>query len=210
MRTVAIPIPSIKQIAGRAGRYKVPGRKDAQVKVDETSEPLPPAPQVGYVTTLDRADLKAVRRALSTEVKPIKTAGVLPLTHHIEVFAAQFSSELLFSRILGELEQYVRTSDLFHLCSFKEQIEASKLFDDIEGLTAADRMVFIMAPIGRDLRTQTAIRRMARCVADNSDGSILGIREMDLEALDTNPTTIIDLQRLEVLHKALIVYLWLS
>ena len=178
--------------------------------MDENSKPLPPAPQVGYVTTLDRADLKAVRRALSTEVKSIKTAGVLPLSHHIEVFAAQFPSDWRFSQVLSELEQYVRTSGLFHLCSFKEQIEASKLFDDIEGLTVADRMVFIMAPIGRDPRTQSAIHRMARCVADNSNGSILGIREMDLEALDTNPTTILDLQRLEVLHKALIVYLWLS
>lgn len=178
--------------------------------MDETSTPLPPAPQVGYVTTLDHGDLKAVRKALSTEVKPIKTAGVLPLSHHIEIFAAQFPPDKPFSQILDELEQYVRTSDLFHLCSFKEHIVVAKLFDDIKSLTATDRMVFIMAPIGRDPRTQLAIQKMAECVAYNLDGSILQIEEMDLEALDTNPTTIIDLQRLEVLHKALIVYLWLS
>ncbi|KAF8252184.1 P-loop containing nucleoside triphosphate hydrolase protein [Wilcoxina mikolae CBS 423.85] len=209
-RTVGIPIPSIKQIAGRAGRYKVPGRIDAQVKLDETSTPLPPAPQVGYVTTLDRSDLRAVRKALSTDVKPIKTAGVLPLTNHIELFAAQFQSEIPFSKILRQLEQYIRTSDLFHPCSLKESIEIAQLFDDITDLTVSDRMTFIMAPIGRDPKTKQAVIKMAECVAYNTDGSILRINDIDLEALDITPRTIIDLQRLEALHKALIVYLWLS
>ncbi|KAI5855783.1 P-loop containing nucleoside triphosphate hydrolase protein [Tricharina praecox] len=207
--TVAIPVPSIKQIAGRAGRYKAP-KVDAHVKPDETSIPLPPVSQVGYVTTIDRSDLKAVRKALSTEVKPIKSAGILPRSEHIELFAAQFPSKKPFSEVLKQMNEYLRTSELFHPCSLRENIEIAVLFDDIEGLTVADRMTFIMAPIGNDAKTKLAVRNMANCVAHNTDGSILRISAIDLEALDMIPTTIFDLQRLEALHKALIVYLWLS
>ena len=207
--TVAIPIPSIKQIAGRAGRYKAP-KVDAHVKPDETSIPLPPAPQVGYVTTIDRSDLKAVRKALSTDVKPIKSAGIIPRSEHIELFAAQFPPKKPFSQILKQMNEYLRTSELFHPCSLRENIEIAVLFDDIKDLTVADRMTFIMAPIGNDPKTKLAVRNMATCVANNADGSILRISAIDLEALDIVPKTIFDLQRLEALHKALIVYLWLS
>jgi ATP-dependent RNA helicase SUPV3L1/SUV3 len=151
-----------------------------------------------------------VRRALTTDVKQIKTAGISPQEGHIALFAAQFPPTEPFSRILQRLEDYVRTSDLFHPCSMRENIEAAELFDDVKGLTVKDRMTFIKAPIGRDPKTRSAVKKMAQCVAENLDGSILRIEGIDLEALDMTPRNIIDLQRLEALHKSLIVYLWLS
>jgi ATP-dependent RNA helicase SUPV3L1/SUV3 len=151
-----------------------------------------------------------VRKALTTDVKPIKTAGISPQEGHITLFAAQFPPSEPFSRILQRLEDYVRTSDLFHPCSLRENVESAELFDDVLGLTVKDRLTFIKAPIGRDPKTRMAVKKMAQCVADNLDGSILRIEGIDLEALDMTPKNIVDLQRLEALHKALIVYLWLS
>jgi len=165
---------------------------------------------MGYVTTLDAPDLKIVRKALAAEVPPIQTAGILPLTGHIELFAAQFAAGTPFSFVLKKLEEYLRTSSLFHTCSLKENIEHAELLDSIEALTVADRMVFIMAPIGSNPTTKLAVRKMAECVALGDDGSVLNITGFDLEALDVVPITTTDLQRLEALHKALIVYLWLS
>lgn len=208
-QTVSIKIPDIKQISGRAGRYKVPGAKPAPAL--KPGQPwTPPTPQVGYVTTLEKTDLKVVRNALRTEVAPIQTAGIMPLPYHIEMFAAQFPSSKPFSEILHEMSQYLRTSKLFHMCSMTEQVESARLFDKIPSLTVADRMTFIIAPIGRDAKTKLAVQKMAEAVAKGEDGSVLANEAIDLEALDVNAQSIEHLQRLEALHKSLIVYLWLS
>ena len=208
--TITIKVPDIKQMAGRAGRFKVPGCKDAPLKFDAAGNTLPPVGPVGYVTTLDESDLKVVRTALVTDAKPIRTAGILPLAYHVELFASQFPSTKPFSEILREMADYMRTSNIFHMCSMDEQIETAKLFDEIPGLTVADRMTFVIAPIGRDPKTRLAVQKMAECVADGLDGSVLNIGAVDLEALDIKTKSVEHLQRLEALHKSLIVYLWLS
>ena len=175
----------------------------------DTCAPLPAAPCIGYVTTLDKYDLRAVDRALSTEVKMIKTAGLLPRRDDIVKFAALYPPKKPFSEVLRTLADFIRTSDIFHPCSLDDNIESAQLFDDVR-LSVEDRLVFIMAPIGRDPKCRLATTMMAECIAENKDGSILNIPCIDLEALDVEPMNIGDLQRLEALHKTLIVYLWLS
>ncbi|KAI5818121.1 P-loop containing nucleoside triphosphate hydrolase protein [Pyronema omphalodes] len=208
---VGIDIPSIKQIAGRAGRFKVPGRDDGPVTLGSDGKPLPPKPQVGWVTTLEPRDLRAVKNALQTTVEPIRTAGILPTVGQIELFASQYPKDTKFSVILKKMLEYIQVSELFHTCDLKESIEVAAIFDDIQELSVADRMIFIMSPINsRNERACAVAHRMAECVAWAEDGSVLKLYDMDLEALDIPPTTAEDLQRLENLHKMLIHYLWIS
>ncbi|KAI5786719.1 P-loop containing nucleoside triphosphate hydrolase protein [Pyronema domesticum] len=208
---VGIDISSIKQIAGRAGRFKVPGRDDGPVALGPDGKPLPPKPQVGWVTTLEPKDLRAVKSALQTNVEPIRTAGILPTVAQIEYFASQYPENTKFSDIMKKMLEYIKVSELFHTCDLKESIEVAAIFDDIKELSVADRMTFIMSPINsRNERACAVARRMAECVAWAEDGSVLKLYDMDLEALDILPTTTEDLQRLETLHKMLIHYLWIS
>ncbi|KAI5799958.1 P-loop containing nucleoside triphosphate hydrolase protein [Geopyxis carbonaria] len=207
--TVAIEVPQVKQIAGRAGRYKVHNKNDA-VQKEETLVPLPAAPQPGYVTTLEKYDHKTLATAMATNVHQIKTAGILPLPQHVVHFASQFKASVPFSTILRRLEEFMATSTLFHPCSLRENILYAELIDSVKALTVEERLTFIAAPLGNTIEAKNAFRKMAECVADGLDGSLLRIPGIDLEILDQTPTTISDLKRFESLHKVLILYLWLS
>lgn len=68
-----------------------------------------------------------------------------------------------------------------------------------------------MAPIPSDPMVQDAAVELAQRLADNRDASVLAIEALDLDILDIeNPTRPEELRRLEGLHKALLLYLWLS
>ncbi|RPB00989.1 hypothetical protein L873DRAFT_1678304 [Choiromyces venosus 120613-1] len=206
----AISVPHIKQIAGRAGRYKVAVSKH-NIQADETVAPLPAAPSVGLVTTLDEVDYKSLKYAMSVTPKSIPTAGILPTSSQIEEFASLYPPDKELSFILKEMDETMRTAKLFHICRVEEQIKTARLLEGILGLRILEKLQFCMAPIGRDLKVQEAVRRMAECVGSNKDGSLLEIPNVDLEVLDIdNPKTMPVLQRLESLHKTILVWLWLS
>ncbi|CUS07738.1 unnamed protein product [Tuber aestivum] len=206
----AISVPHAKQIAGRAGRYRVAVSKHNS-RADETVVPLPPAPSVGLVTTLDEVDYQSLKYAMSVTPKPIPTAGILPTSSQIEEFASLFPPNKELSFILKEMDEAMRTAKLFHICRVEEQIKTARLLEGIPGLRIIERLQFCMAPIGRDLKVQEAVRSMAACVGSNKDGSFLKIPNVDLEVLDIdNPKTMPVLQRLESLHKTILAWLWLS
>lgn len=207
-----IEVPSIKQIAGRAGRYKVavPSSPAPQPEGNQSVVPLPAAPSTGYVTTLDKTDLKGLHIAMSTDPKPITKAGVLPLNDHISRFAAQLPEGEAFSVVLKKLAEFMKESPIFTPCSLEEMIEVARIYDDIKVLSVPERMTLIMAPIGRTPASKFAALKMAEAVAYGENGSILHLKGIDLEILDNDPKTNDDLMRLEQLHKILIQWLWLS
>jgi len=206
----AISVPQVKQIAGRAGRYKVAVSKH-NIQADETLTPLPAAPSIGLVTTLDEVDYQSLKYAMSVTPKPIPTAGILPTSSQIEEFASLYPPDTELSFLLRAMDGAMRTTKLFHICDLEQHIMTAKLVEGIPGLRILEKLQFCMAPIGRDLKVQGAVRRMAECVGSNKDGSLLRIPGVDLEVLDIDGSKSVPiLQRLESLHKIILVWLWLS
>lgn len=213
VKTVPITVPAIKQIAGRAGRYRVaPSKATPSIPKSDTVTPLPAAPSVGLVTTLEKQDYSALKYAMSVTPKPLRTAGIFPSSGHIEHFATLFPPETPFHTILERLRTYSTTTrSIFHLCSFDELLEVARALSGIKGLSVSERLQFCMAPISRDFMVQEAALEMASKLANSEDGSALNIKAFDLDVLDIeNPTESEVLRRLEGLHKALLLYLWLS
>jgi ATP-dependent RNA helicase SUPV3L1/SUV3 len=178
---------------------------------DQTIAPLPAAPSAGLVTTLDEIDYKNLKYAMNMTPKPILTAGVLPSAMQIEEFAALFPPGKELSFILRKLHENMRTGRLFHICGVKAQAHTATFLEGISGLTVTEKLQFCIAPISRDPNVLEAAVEMAKCVANNSDGSILNIGALDLDVLDIeNPKSMPILQRLESLHKSVLLWLWLS
>lgn len=149
---------------------------------------------------------------MSTTPRPLKTAGILPSTTHIEEFAALFPPKTSFHEILQHLQAHTATTQsLFHLCSFNDHLKVARALHSIPKLSVAERLQFCMAPIPKDPAVQCAALEMAQRLADNRDAGPLKIESLDLEVLDIeNPSLPKELRRLEGLHKALLLYLWLS
>jgi ATP-dependent RNA helicase SUPV3L1/SUV3 len=176
----------------------------------DTSQPSP-----GLVTTLDEEDLDLIRAAFGKEAPPIPTAGLFPPPAVIERFHSYFPPRTPISFVLARLREMSRLSPRFHMCDFTNAMDIAEIIKQYD-LSVSDRCVFLNVPMNlRDPRQVEALRAFAKCVAEMGSGHLLDFPEIDLEVLDlARPTArsqqVEYLHRLESLHQAITMYLWLS
>ncbi|KAK0637329.1 P-loop containing nucleoside triphosphate hydrolase protein [Bombardia bombarda] len=224
MTTRTLHMHEMKQIGGRAGRFRTALQamttpkegSDAAAVGNDSTVSKKDVSKPGLVTTLDAADLRTIQSAFEQEhMPPIKAAGTKPPAHIIERFASYFPSKSPMSFIMARLREMSRVSGLFSVNSFTEFLEISESLKDIQ-MSVYDRCIFLTAPVAvHDPLLMNAYRGFARCIADQSSGHILDVPEIDLDIVDIDrATTRISgenyLSRLEACHKAITLYLWLS
>lgn len=222
-----LTIPELKQIGGRAGRYRTvaqaaeapdatPGSPVSSG--DLSFAPKTPAPkrgQAGIVTTLEDDDLEVVHGSFEKEAEPLQTAGLFPPAFVIERFASYFPPGTPFSFILLRLRDVARLPPQYHMCNFRDNIAISNHIQSVP-LSIKDRLMFLTSPITlKDHGMKEVVQAIARCVGHNKSGHLLDIKELNLEILDYDrknyPAGKVDyLRHLEALHKSLVLYLWLS
>ncbi len=214
-------IPHLKQIAGRAGRYRVAPQSKFTSGPPDVDDSLPPdenpstsvaSGTVGLVTTLEQMDYARMRQAMQTEAEPIMTAGIFPPTAVLTRFAAYFPPGTPFSYILSRLHEISHLHPRYHLCNLRDQTAIADIIEPVQGLTIADRIVFCAAPASHRLPAfSDIVIAFAQCVAHNTGGTLLEMPNLKLEILDVKVSAEKDyLAGLETLHKALILYIWLS
>ena len=218
-RTLAIA--DIKQIAGRAGRYRTAAQAtetstSGESKLEEGKEPAKketPDSENGIVTTLEQFDFPIVKAALVTEPEPIRTAGIYPPATVLERFSSYFPPGTPFSYILTRLHELSLMHKRFHLCGLKDQVWVSDLIEPVQGLTVADRNAICSAPASQtdaDLWREL-MPAYARIIAEQSGGSLVDIPQLPLEVLEAEVSPSREyLRELERLHKGIVTYLWLS
>lgn len=217
-----MPASHIKQIAGRAGRYKsaADAIKTGIPDVTTTKESLdsrpPESSSVGYVTTLENFDLPIVRAAMRNEVEPLKAAGILPPSHIVERFSSYFPPKTPFSYILLRLHELASLTPNFFMCQLNTQIDVADVVQELD-LTIKERLTFTAAPVHlRDPGFIAITKELASCVSSkSSNGNILDLKTFNLELLEQDihdhPTGAKGfLRSAEALHKAITLYLWLS
>ncbi|KAG6022266.1 hypothetical protein E4U40_004746 [Claviceps sp. LM458 group G5] len=206
-----LSFPEIKQIGGRAGRYR--SARDASLSSSSAREVE--EEKVGLVTTMDEADLRSVQRAFQRTVDDIEYACIQPPAGIIERFASYFPPDTPLSFIMLRMNASATVGRLYHLGVSSDILEIADIIQDIP-LTIYDRLTFCYLPAS--LRAQGAVevlRALARVVANNSSGSFLDIKEIPLEFLDVELSTFEQgsneyLAKLEALHVAINQYVWLS
>ncbi|PQE16292.1 atp-dependent RNA helicase suv3 protein [Rutstroemia sp. NJR-2017a WRK4] len=233
-----LEIPDIKQIAGRAGRFKTASQAVIQgpIDVDDGETPVvavPAPPPVGYVTTFEHNALSVIKRALQIDAPMMKTAGIFPPWNMIESFSQYFPKGTPLSYMILRLHKMCELSSHFHNCRLKEQVQIADLIQNIP-LTIRDRLTFLAAPVNlREPDGEEIVRAFARCISEQSSGHLLDIPELKLEILDAFETPVnssrqinvaesdyewrqqneVDKERLralEAVHKHITLYLWLS
>lgn len=193
----------VKQIGGRAGRYR---------SAKQTSENDSDNSNVGFVTSLEDIDLPYIREALKSNPEPIRQAGLLPPDHVIQQFAEHFPPEINFSYILQRLGDIAQTHPRFFLCNKQDQDKIAEVLDKIKNFNILDKLCFLKAPISTgDEASRGVVSAFATCVANNKSGALLTLSEMKLDVLDEPVSGNKEyLRALEYLHRSLVLYLWLS
>jgi len=159
-----LDVADIKQIAGRAGRYKSAPTSttptndvSASSALDQTSlYPSPPLnsrtnskdqPNTGLVTTLEPIDLLPISTALSQSPPTILSAGIYPPDFILQRFAQSFPPGTPFSYILLRLADIARCHSRFHMCGLRDAVNIADVIESVEGLTWSERMIFSTAPV---------------------------------------------------------------
>jgi len=233
----SLSVSEVKQIGGRAGRYRT-ASKDIMESVGGDGDgdgstlalaaaedpalrtgasEAPPAGNggsFGLITTLDDEDLNHIRQAFTKEVEPLRTGGLLAPTVILEQFLSNFPPDTPVSFILARMREMARVSDNFQLCNIAHMLEVADVLQDLP-LNTHDRIIFLTAPVTLAQHGQREVlRSLARTVAELKVGHLLDIEGIDLDVLDAEPSSgnaAYDyLGRLEALHKALTLYLWLT
>lgn len=219
----------IKQIAGRAGRYKT-GTSDmttddnktltsnnstSESNNDDKIDLKKKKSSVGLVTTLNRADFMTIKKCLGVEAPSITKVGISPPSDIVLRFASYFPPSTPFSYILLRLYEISSTMLPFTLCMPREEIAIADLIQPFD-LSSRDRLTFTAAPIStNDPSMARIIKELASCLSSQCGGKLLEMKSFKLELLDINindhPTGSKGyLREAESLHKALTLYLWLS
>jgi ATP-dependent RNA helicase SUPV3L1/SUV3 len=225
---VPLAISEVKQIAGRAGRYKTAHQAvvsdEAQKSIADTAvnptiglddmpaSKAPEAKTIGWATTLDQVDHAYLKQCMKREPEDITTAGLFPPSLIVERFASYFPPGTPFSYIMLRLHEISEISPRFHLCALKDQIFLADIIHTVKNLSIQDRIIICAAPINsRDARERIFFRSLAECIATGTSGSILDMPELPLVFMDKPPSPDRSyLYALESLHKMLVCYLWLS
>lgn len=204
---------SIKQIAGRAGRYKTAHEAVTKGRQGLDLVAKKDAPNMGLITTLAAHDLSIVRKAMAAELEPLKAAGIFPPNDLILKFASYFPANTPLSYIMLRLVNIASLSGDFFMCRFKEQIQIADIIQPYK-LTNMDRITFMVAPVAlREPGFTQILAELAQCVANQTGGELLDLKTFDIDLLNLEIADLGSkayLKRAECLHKALTTYLWLS
>ena len=208
----------IKQIAGRAGRFKAAidqqqiGEQKSTVPVFENLSPAPQVQQPGYVTCFDGRDLPHVKKAMEDDAPPILAVGIAPPEDILQRFANHFPPQTPYSYVMLRLYEFARLNSRFFLCDIKDQMEVADALRPVKKLTISDLMVFCASPANLSSDSDKSfLQAMASCVAEQKENDILDLLGDELEVLDAvispQPEYMV---ALESLHRNLVLYIWLS
>ncbi|KAL4941026.1 hypothetical protein BDV06DRAFT_195305 [Aspergillus oleicola] len=202
-----LTVPEVKQIGGRAGRYRSAAQHN-----DDKKKGKKDGSNIGYVTSLEDVDLPYIRQALETEPPPLEAACVQPPHAVLERFAGYFPQDISLEYLIKRFWEIASVNPLFSVRDPSAPLENAAIIDAVSGLELADQLTFMAAPIHtRDETGRQVAISFVRCVAEHTNGRLLDINELNLEVLEQQVSADKNyLHDLESLHKSIILYLWLS
>lgn len=205
-----LTFPELKQIGGRAGRYRTAHNDTSSIEAEIDEK------KIGYVTTMEAPDLKAVHRAFSTPNEDLTAAYVAPPAAAIERFSSYFPRDTPLSFILMRIRELASMSDLYSFSLRTSQLEIVDQIQDITPLSVQDRLTISCVPCNmRAAESVNVLRALTTAIARNETGALLDCKAIPLEILDTDPREYAGspsdyLWKLEALHNSISMYIWLS
>ncbi|KAJ2998029.1 ATP-dependent RNA helicase supv3l1, mitochondrial [Globomyces sp. JEL0801] len=183
-----LSVSQAKQISGRAGRYKTQWED-------------------GLVTTIEKRDFERLKTYLDSSIPNIAAAGITPSVDVIEKFSKVLPNDTI-SNLLLKFQELSTLDGAYFFCNLEDLFSIADLLENIP-MSIRNKYLFLQAPVNvRDETVSKAIRHFAvqfskqtPCLLSESRGLI-----SEPKAFYTSKS----LQALEVDHRIIILYLWLS
>ncbi|KAF6807849.1 ATP-dependent RNA helicase suv3 [Colletotrichum musicola] len=205
----------IKQIGGRAGRYKSARQAATDAASPEATAPAVPERKIGYVTTLDHGDLAPITAAFQKEIEPLEVACIHPPAFITEQFAEYFPPDTPLSFIMLRLREQAPISERFNVHVPESALEVADAIQEFP-MSIQERLTVLNAPASMRLPgMRQIIREIGRAISVRRDGALYDMKSINLELLDASPEDFLGQGRkyllaIEGLHQAITLYLWVS
>lgn len=204
-----LTFPEIKQIGGRAGRYRSATRPDGSL------DPKAEEAKVGLVTSMEFMDLHRIQKAFSRDVEDLKIAYINPPASIIERFASYYPRGTPLSFILQRVRMAATVGEQFRIALKTDSLAIADIIQDYP-MPVGDKLVFCNLPCRLSYQTSVSVMQaLAKIVSENGNGDLLSIKEIPLEYLDMDTNNMGQngaeyLHKMETLHDAINMYMWLS
>ena len=163
---------------------------------------------------MQEEDLAYVQGAMQQVPEPLKAAGLKPQGEVVAQFAAHFPLATPYTYIMNRMYELMskNTHARYFLCDKKDTQSIARALEGIEGLSTQDKYTFTASPASvKEGILKEIVHELARCIGQQKKGHLLDLVAMPLEILEQpiegNKR---ELEDLEVLHKGLTLYIWLS
>lgn len=201
VEVLPLTFSNIKQIGGRAGRYKPPGR-------DNSGD----GPSVGHITALDYDTLRAVRRGINAPVQFLEKAVVWPTDDLINNLISYYPPGTKVSVLLKKFQENISScsNKMFELSNIVDRVEALSTFEDMRGLTLWDKLKLSNAPIRLSPLVSRTFNSFCKTIAERSTTSLLNYN-LPFVLLHRKfiKDESVSLQFYEEFHQVINLYCWL-
>jgi len=185
-----LEIGEIKQIAGRAGRFRTQTGEEGES---------------GKVTSVQKDSIPAIKRAMKVSTPKLEEALVKSSKHSMKL--TSYSENIAFSTLVMDWYRNVETGRNYRMSRVAKIIDYAKLTDKIRDLTFSERVMLLDAPISNDPTQEAAFVKICRTIAASRVVNVVTLFPDIIESLShTNTST----QVLEKVHRIISLYLWFS
>nr|XP_004247583.1 ATP-dependent RNA helicase SUV3, mitochondrial isoform X1 [Solanum lycopersicum] len=182
-----LTVPEIKQIAGRAGRYK-------------SNFP------VGEVTCLNADDLPLLHSSLDHPSPVLERAGVFPNFDLLYMYSRLHPKHGIHE-ILEHFMDNAKLSEHYFIANCDELLKVAAIIDTLP-LSLHDKYLFCISPVEMD--DDISSQGLTQFATNYSNNGLVRLREIFTPGTLKVPTSHTALKELESIHKVLDLYVWLS
>jgi ATP-dependent RNA helicase SUPV3L1/SUV3 len=221
---IKLPIMDVKQIAGRAGRYKVADISGQQTKRESTAEDVieqtiedpseAPRAKYGLVTTLSPESQRYLKYCMVTPSPVLKHAQLQLPDEILRRYANLVGLGSGFGRIWDGIPRHavLDPSAPYSMADLREPNRVAALLDTIEGLLFEDRLQLVKVPVRRYRQCEEAFSAYCRVIANGESLPIYDIPESSVEFLQMTPMKPAQhlTEKYEIVSNNISLFLWLQ
>lgn len=187
VETRELTVSEIKQIAGRAGRYK---------------SKFP----VGEVTCQAAKDLPLLHSSLSSPSPILEQAGLFPNFDILFMYSRLHATSGLH-QILEHFVENAKLSENYFIADCEQMLKVAAVIDELP-INLNDKYLFAMSPV--DMDDDISSQGLIQFAQSYSKTRIVRLKEIFTPGTLKVPKSHHALKELESIHKVLDLYVWLS
>ncbi|CCH41051.1 ATP-dependent RNA helicase [Wickerhamomyces ciferrii] len=194
----ALESPQVKQIGGRAGRFKAPGADGKKSK------------SLGKISAFYPDTLEFIRESMSTPTIFLERADVWPSDTIWSLYTSTFPKQTRLKIVLETFHKNVEDTKLYRISTLRDRLEVAHALNEISNsMLVGDQLRMSTAPLSSTLpRYHAVIEHFGNNVIHGFTKSILDFAFLNFSCLN-RPARQDDLSTYEELHKYVLLFLWM-